>query len=328
MPPSQNIRRRRTRSANRKNTQRRNNTRRAKSLERNKNINAEELGFGAYGIVSRPPAKCARFLNNENISTDLWREAYYGNPNYISKLTEYTNALHELEIANIIRKNIPNYENYFCLTEFICYAPESKIIYRGSDYMNTYAVAPYCGVTLLKVIESDYPMNIFELCNLIPAAQHFIRGVLKLHTLGIYHKDIHEENVLYDRESGSLRLIDFGLAENLTDIKNKNSSIIISSELHDSEQIVNNIIRPLVGFLLDSRISDDTVRETYKFINNFYYQLRDFYGSITSTLNPRGQERLQYVNNEEKLNRHLQVILKLKELHDVYYFTKGFNNNE
>jgi len=134
--------RRRSRSLNRGKrgrTYRKISNRRTRSLEPYIN-NSEEIGSGGSGIVSRPPAKCDSLLNKKNKKKKFNQNdlgaAYYGNPNYISKLTEYYSAERELEIGIAIKDVIPNYEDYFCLVEFICNAPTSKHISLGGDYYN------------------------------------------------------------------------------------------------------------------------------------------------------------------------------------------------
>lgn len=322
--PSLNKSRRRGRITNRKTL--RKNLRRTKSEGPRKKSNEEEIGSGGFGIVSRPPAKCEAFYT-KNVNFNAYTEAYYGDPNYISKLTEYSSAKHELDIGNVIRDTIDNYHYYYCLVEFICPAPKDKIINISGDEYNTYAIAPYCGVTLDSILRRNViaPLNVFQLCNLVPALQFLISGILKLHMNHIYHKDIHEENVLYDPEYNVLRLIDFGLADNYSNAKNTDS-FITYQELHDMEQVVENLIIPLCDYLLETRIADIEIRKQYPFINDFYIQIREFNGKINSVyLNPRGQPKIKRISFEDQLNRYLQVILHFKRINNIDELAEGYN---
>jgi len=323
--------RRRSRSLNRGKrgrTYRKNSNRRARSLEPYIN-NSEEIGSGGFGIVSRPPAKCDSFLN-KNFNQNAWRAAYYGNPNYISKLTEYSSAERELEIGIAIKDVIPNYEDYFCLVEFICNAPISKSISLGGDDYNTYAISPYCGITLEDYIRSDInaPINIFELCYLVPSLQYMIIGLQTMHKYHIYHKDIHEGNILYDSDSGLMRLIDFGLSDDRRNIKNDNHPAIINEELHDLDMLITYVIKPLIIFLLDSRISTESVHRKYPYIEDFYYELKRFKQVMNSMMNPKNKNKYENVtDNEEKLVRLLNVVYQFKQIKSVDEIAKQYNNN-
>lgn len=309
-------RRRHSRSLNRGKrgrTYRKNSSRRARSLEPYIN-NSEEIGSGGFGIASRPPAKCDSFLN-KNFNQNAWRAAYYGNPNYISKLTEYSSAQRELDTALAIKDVIPNYEDYFCLVEFICNAPVSKSIKRGGDDYNTYAISPYCGITLEDYMRSDIiaPITVFELCYLVTSLQYMIIGLQKMHIHHIYHKDIHEGNILYDSDSGLMRLIDFGLSDDRRNIKNDNHPAIINEELHDLDMLITYVIKPLIKFLLDSLISIESA-----FSIKFYNELNRFNRVMNSIMNPKDKNKYENVtDNEEKLVRLLNVVDKFKEIKSV-----------
>ena len=121
-----NTRRRRSRSLNRGRTFRK-NSRRARSVEPYKNIKAEKIGEGAFGTVSRPPARCDHFfstnsknINQRNLNSIVFQETYYKNPNYISKLTETYYARKELDIGALIKDNVEHWKYYYCFIEFMC----------------------------------------------------------------------------------------------------------------------------------------------------------------------------------------------------------------
>jgi serine/threonine protein kinase len=263
MPSLKTRGRRRAQSLNRGQTLRRNN-RRAKSAERYTNINAEKIGEGGFGIVSRPPARCAHFfskisknINNHNINSTVFQEKYYKNPNYISKLSDIDQASKELMVGNYIKRHITEWEDYYCFTEFICKAPKHKHIQTGiEDFQDTYGIAPYCGVTLKSILEEKYYISPKEACQLVDALKELIVGLGNLHELQVYHKDIHNENVLFNSEDKRFRWIDFGLAENLSDEKEKagdkweTNLSIVSAKMSDTESLIFNIIKPTLQFIL------------------------------------------------------------------------------
>jgi len=281
----------------------------------------------------------------------MYKEAYYGNPNYVSKLTEYSSAIRELEISELIKAqfpytddNTPYYADYFCLTEFICGAPDSKYITVGGDDYDTYAIAPYCGVPLNNYLEQNtniplknYLMenkngiiiSINELCNLVPALQYLTRGIQKLHMNHIFHKDIHDENILYDNNTGLLRLIDFGLAEDLSD-RNSNSIAFLSNEYHDLDFLVKIVIIPLVKFLISSRISEMPTRIKYPYVETFYYKIKDFYATIYRHLNPNRKtpwDKLETSDRLEQVTRLLNLIQYFIELKTLDFYKMDYLNS-
>lgn len=318
--------RRRGRSLN-KNNRLRKTYKRTKSMEpRQKNSNSEEIGAGGFGIVSRPPARCDSFLN-KNFNQNAWRAAYYGNPNYISKITEYSSAKRELDIGIAIKDTIPNYDDYFCLVEFICKAPDSKSFNRNSDFYGTYAISPYCGITLNQYFREDIiaPVSVFELCYLVPSLQFLIKGIQQLHLKHIYHKDIHDENILVDSDSKAMRLIDFGLSDDLRDIKSNYNPAIIYDEWHDLDMILKNVITPLLEFLLNSRITESITHIRYPYIEDFYYEIKEYYSKINTFLNPTKKKGYNDVDAEERLTRLLNAIHYFKEIKNIHELAERYN---
>lgn len=236
-----------------------------------KNVEAEKIGEGGFGIVSRPPSKCGKFFsesnntlnkNQKNVNRIVYQNTYFGNKDYISKLAEYFEVSRELEIGNIVKKNIPSWRDYFCFTEFICEAPEEKHIRVGmNDYQDTYAIAPYCGVTLKDIFDEKHKISLDRICCLIDAARELTIGLGKLHWIQVFHQDIWDENVLFNPKDGKLRLIDWGLADDLFEEKKKNENhwqsipAIVNSQLTDLDGIIFDIIKPIlqfVGFRIDN----------------------------------------------------------------------------
>jgi serine/threonine protein kinase len=257
---------RRVRSLNRGNkiNKLRKTKRRSKSAEPYSNINAEKIGEGGFGIVSRPPARCGHFfsensknINERNVNSTVFQETYYKNPNYISKLGEWDQSKKEKDIGNIIKKNIKNWRNYYCFIEFICGAPKEKHIRVGiDDYQDTYGIAPYCGVTLNNLLKEKYYINPKEVCCLMESLKQVVLGLGDLHHIQIYHQDIHADNILFNPKDKKFRWIDFGLAQDLYDEKMKDKNnwevnpIIVTAKHFDTENLIFDIIKPTLEFIL------------------------------------------------------------------------------
>jgi serine/threonine protein kinase len=310
------------------------NCKRSKSCNIKK-ISQEEIGFGGFGIVSRPPARCDTFIN-KNFNQNAFREAYYGNRDYVSKLTEYSSADRELVIGNVIKDKIDDYQNYFCLVEFICNAPREKSIERNGDFYGTYAISPYCGIPLDEFLLKDInaPVNIFELCYLVRALQILTYGITELHKNHIFHKDIHPGNILWDNSSGLMRLIDFGLADDLSDL-NASRLGVMYDKVHDLEMLIKNVIHPLIDILLDSRINDSRLwaKKEFFIIEDFYYEIRDFYGKMERLFNPHGSRRYNQLEMKDRkiqitrLSNIIDEFMKIKSLDELTNLYVVNNNN-
>lgn len=84
--------------------------------------------------------------------------------------------------------------------------------------------------------------------------------VKKLHTLGIFHGDFHEDNIVFDTDSHKAYLIDYGLSKYIKDINNEiylcdniyisdkhekfnNIDELLKAELYEVEYIFNSYLK-------------------------------------------------------------------------------------
>ena len=315
-----NTRRRRSRSLNRGRTFRK-NSRRARSVEPYKNIKAEKIGEGAFGTVSRPPARCDQFfsrnsknINQRNLNSIVFQETYYKNPNYISKLTETYYARKELDIGALIKDNVEHWKDYYCFIEFMCGAPKEKYIQVGmNDYQDAYGIAPYCGVTLNNILSGKYPISAIKCCCLMEALKQLAIGLSKLHKIQIYHQDIHDRNILFNPEDGKLRWIDFGLAEDHLDIKKKaiNSgkswrinNILLSARMTDTSDLIFTIIKPTLEFIYDTIDNSKKTALTDKCKDDAAYYLDIIPKSMNSYILP---------NRNNSFNEYMESKIKIEK---------------
>jgi len=66
-----------------------------------------------------------------------------------------------------------------------------------------------------------YPSTLWDITDRSIYEFKIINLVKKLHSLGIFHNDIHAENIVLDQKSGNVKLIDFGIScwiDNISDI--------------------------------------------------------------------------------------------------------------
>lgn len=250
-------------NTNKKNERKRRNVtiRKARSLMSLRNINniyrsisAETIGEGAFGVVSRPPSRCSKFHSEKD--RVKYETKYFKNKKYISKLMDYNDAETEIGNGNLIKRTIPDWKKYYCFAEFKCMAPEYTHVQIGSDeYQDTYAIAPYCGITLKKILDGKQHLTFSQACCLLEALKYLAIGLNKLHDHQIYHNDIHDENVLYNTSDRKLRFIDFGTSTDLIQYKNNignnwNSDIVfVKSVKDDLDNFIYNIIKPTLAYI-------------------------------------------------------------------------------
>lgn len=162
----------------------------------------EFIGSGSFGCVSHPPLCLAK---EDDPKADL-----------IGKiaLPEYVEP--ELVAAKGIKSLEENWKPYFgLLTGNSCKAKiTSKMIKECEalddlepdeiEELRSYT-APYLGVSLdkyKKKITVKYALD---------SLRHLLRGLNMLHRNKIYHFDVKDRNIVVN-ESGTMRLIDFGLS--------------------------------------------------------------------------------------------------------------------
>lgn len=63
-----------------------------------------------------------------------------------------------------------------------------------------------------------YPKTLSELRNTKRLAKRIKDMLEKLHNMNIFHGDVHEENIVYDPVTDDLRIIDFGLSKQISEI--------------------------------------------------------------------------------------------------------------
>lgn len=161
---------------------------------------------GMYGCIFTPPLVCkdTKKIDDETDNTAL------------SKLILIPTANHEWTIMKKIKK-IPLWKNYFIISESPPCEPapiqKDKELYNCSILDNPqYKLSdfrilnmPYGGVPL-----TTYRINLsnFDFINFVI---HFIEAGALLNLYGIVHRDIHQGNILIDRDDVP-RIIDYNLS--------------------------------------------------------------------------------------------------------------------
>lgn len=89
------------------------------------------------------------------------------------------------------------------------------------------------GETLQEMIERTGPL---EMSDVIRIGQQIASGLAAAHEKGLIHRDIKPANILLDRETGLLKITDFGLARSADDASMTQSGVITGTPLYMSPE--------------------------------------------------------------------------------------------
>ena len=156
------------------------------------------IGKGSYGCVYKPTLKCkGEKKQRPGVSKLLLKKA----------------AKDEYERTANINK-IHNYRNYYIIPEHRCVAsepyPESCDINSTGNDMNLLFYNDG-GKDLEEILASGK----YSFEQIMFSMQNIFRGITLMNKEGKYHNDIKPANIVVD-EHGKFRLIDFGLASDLS----------------------------------------------------------------------------------------------------------------
>lgn len=192
----------------------------------------EIIDEGLYGCVFTPPLECKKKLS---LNPDLT----------YTKITSKESAKTELNISKKISQ-IPLWRNYFIVSESMC-EPASiseqkdKNLHKCQLLSDTKQLSqfrllsmPYGGNPLYT-----YRFNITQF-NFMEFIQHFIESVALLNLFGIVHRDLHQKNILVDRNDVP-RIIDFNL------------SIFVNND------ITSNMLKHQFTYKIDQEPPDSTL---------------------------------------------------------------------
>ena len=76
------------------------------------------------------------------------------------------------------------------------------------------------------IVFEKYPKTIIEVSNWSVYKEKAVKLLKKLHSLGIVHHCVTEENIVVNPETGDVRLIDFGLSKQQEELEKSTSSMI------------------------------------------------------------------------------------------------------
>lgn len=190
---------------------------------RNKLLGGDVIGSGGFGCVFRPSLVCTKKKQRK--------------PNMVTKLLTKKHAKKEYSMIRSIRtklKGIPNYSKYFLIDNISSCQP---VALSNSDLVNfdrkCKPMKKYENITAENINEHldklrsinlpdggislsaynkklDSISDFQNINNLL--IELLTEGIIPMNSQGVYHADIKEANILYNKKRNTLGLIDWGLS--------------------------------------------------------------------------------------------------------------------
>ena len=186
--------------------------------------------------------------------------------------------------------------------------PNLRMYFNDTKY--NYLVLDLLGDSL-KTIKEIYKHTITK--NIIlNISIRLIKILEDIHSMGIVHRDIKPQNILFDKDNENIYLIDFGLAKKIihsTHIKERNISNIIGSPNYISIN-VHNLIEPTRR--------DDIISAIYVLL----YLLLDKLPWKNTTMETTLDLKREIVNKENIIDNNNSFIVILKYLQKLDFNSK------
>ena len=263
------------------------------------------IGSGIYSIVTSPGILCSEnwhipYSNShENdvfkiFYSDESKQDYEDEMKILSKIIKITNYdafTAPVKGACVVRVNeIPSN----IMKILLKYNPNIKnqeTIYQ--------IIFGYCGISLCKSNLSK--MSYKRWLNIL---RDFFKGLQDIHENGIVHRDITPSNVLYDCESKSLKLIDFGIGIDATSVfSNKDDATFVLSSMYKFSPPEFYIAYQMHSRMLSESNFQSAFVQTFDSLTHNTKTLRNFY-------------REHYWKHEESI------------MYDISLYAKGFEEIE
>ncbi len=166
---------------------------------------------GYYGCVFMPKLKCAGDKQSLPKNTQIIN----GTP--IDKLIIASQAEEEFDISQSIQE-IPLWKNYFIVSESICEpAPIQQQTEKDLSKCKPLEGKSLSAFRILRTTFGGVPLLLYRInvnnFPLMDMFKHMLEGVSLITLFGIVHRDLHQGNILIDKEN-VLRIIDFNLSVN------------------------------------------------------------------------------------------------------------------
>jgi serine/threonine protein kinase len=209
-------------------------------------IYIQTLGEGSFGVVDlckfkNDPKKnyyALKKIELKNITIPkekiekLTKEELANIQNKIKqmRINEIEKIKHEINILYNLKERDTETGNAFCDKMLLCYRGykhidngDYDIYYILTDYAEGYVeLSKFTELSKFKdkldpMIEFEKQINYFNKSRITDCIKIFgniYNAIRKVHALGIVHRDIKPDNILYHPRKLEIKLIDFGIAEN------------------------------------------------------------------------------------------------------------------
>jgi hypothetical protein len=215
-----------TKNINNKNNKKKYN----KTIKKSRQDGGKVITSGGFGCLFDPPLKC---IDDTTITSPFTDNS---NKRYVTKLMTEKNAqseYDEIQILNNKLQTIPNYTNYFLINDFSICRPQRLTNEDLDNFKKCTALKkkditkeninksldkllmlnmPYGGISVENFLLENFTNNNLILLN-NSLIDLLVNGIIPMNTLGIYHGDIKDSNILVSASETELdaKLIDWGL---------------------------------------------------------------------------------------------------------------------
>ena len=198
-------------------------------------IGSSVIGEGSYGCVHKPKLKCSNSKKADNLDNNKFISKFMLKKEAIRELSEYTTI-----------SRIDNKKEYYLGKPFKCKPKNDKYnlnsvkkcdIYKNiNSKSNTKSktkkkynfnkfsllIIPDGGLDISKLVDSFSNMNISEKNAILEKfwknAPILFKGIQTFQKHGIIHHDVKPQNIVFDKETGKMKFIDFGLMQKINDV--------------------------------------------------------------------------------------------------------------
>jgi len=196
------------------------------------------IGEGSYGCVHKPKLKCSNSKKANKLDNDKFISKFMFTKEAIQELSEYTTI-----------SRIDNKKKYYLGKPLKCKPKNDKYnlnsikkcdIYKNINSKSnsnsnksktkkkynydkfSLLIIPDGGLDISKLVDSFSHMNISEKKAILEKfwnnAPTLFHGIQTFEKHGIIHHDIKPQNIVFDKETGKFKFIDFGLMRKINDV--------------------------------------------------------------------------------------------------------------
>jgi serine/threonine protein kinase len=261
------------------------------------------IGVGSFGCVYRPPLKCEK-----NKPSD-------GYANKISKLLQHHHSIIELNEYNKIVK-IDKKKKYFLGKPYLCKADKQDVLNSvNTDDCDIFDESEIDNYDLLiskdggmdlddflekemkSYIESDSSKTAVE--RFLLNIHNLLLGIKLFNDNDITHFDIKPSNIVFDKKTEKLMFIDFGLMDNISNVKSGIIDGLQKTNIHWSYPLEYGFLKTGTYLSYDELKTQSDVNSVIQFLQKVFSKTSSSSISTKGLLNSK-KEEIQKIKDKSR----------------------------